>query len=95
MDRELADEDRARIIAIARRHPEARAVHDLRTRRAGLHTFIQFHLELDPAMKLARAHEIADAIETEIRAAFPNAEVIIHEDPAGYEDQHPVPGAAA
>jgi ferrous-iron efflux pump FieF len=95
MDRELGDEDRARIIAIARAHPDARAVHDLRTRRAGLHTFIQFHLELDPAMKLVRAHEIADAIEAEIRAAFPNAEVIIHEDPAGYEDQHPVPGAAA
>lgn len=94
MDRELADGDRARIIAIARAHPEARAVHDLRTRRAGLLTFIQFHLELDPAMKLIRAHEISDAIEAELHAAFPNAEVIIHQDPEGYEAPHPVPGAA-
>jgi ferrous-iron efflux pump FieF len=85
MDRELADEDRARIAAIVMTHPEARAVHDLRTRRAGLATFIQFHLELDPAMPLARAHTIADAIEAKICAAFPNAEIIIHEDPAGYE----------
>lgn len=85
MDRELANADRARIVAIARAHPETRAVHDLRTRRAGLGTFIQFHLELDPNMKLMRAHTIADAVEAEIRAAFPNAEVIIHQDPAGYE----------
>jgi ferrous-iron efflux pump FieF len=94
MDRELADEDRARIIAIARRHPEARDVHDLRTRRAGLSTFIQLHLELDPAMKLARAHEVSDAIEAEILAEFPNAEVIIHQDPEGYEGPQPEPGTA-
>jgi ferrous-iron efflux pump FieF len=94
MDRELVDEDRARIIALARAHPEARAVHDLRTRRAGLLTFIQVHLELDPAMPLVRAHEIADEIEAELHAAFPNAEVIIHQDPAGYEAPHPAAGAA-
>lgn len=94
MDRELGDDDRKRILAIAQAHPEARAVHDLRTRRAGLLTFIQFHLELDPAMKLVRAHEISDAIEAELHAAFSNAEIIIHQDPAGYEAPHPVPGAA-
>ena len=94
MDRELSDADRERIIAIAKAHPETRAVHDLRTRRAGLLTFIQLHLELDPAMPLVRAHEISDAIEAEIHAAYPNAEVIIHQDPAGYEAPHPVAGAA-
>jgi ferrous-iron efflux pump FieF len=94
MDRELGDEERARIIAIARAHPATRSVHDLRTRRAGLLTFIQFHLELDPKMPLIRAHEISDAIEAELHAAFPNAEVIIHQDPEGYEAPHPVPGAA-
>ncbi|MGH7005590.1 MAG: cation transporter dimerization domain-containing protein, partial [Alphaproteobacteria bacterium] len=57
----------------------------LRTRRAGLATFIQFHLELDPTMPLARAHAVADSIEAEICGAFPNAEIIIHQDPAGYE----------
>lgn len=94
MDRELSDEDRARIVAIVRAHPATRAVHDLRTRRAGLLTFIQFHLELDPAMPLIRAHEISDAIEAEIHAAYPNAEVIIHQDPEGYEAPHPPAGAA-
>ena len=95
MDRELADADRDRIIAIAKAHPATRAVHDLRTRRSGLLSFIQFHLALDPAMPLVRAHEISDAIEAEICAAFPNAEVIIHQDPAGFEAPHPAAGAGA
>jgi ferrous-iron efflux pump FieF len=36
-------------------------------------------------MNLLRAHEVSDAVESELRAAFPHAEVIIHQDPAGLE----------
>ncbi len=85
MDRELPDEDRERIKVIVRGHGEVRDVHDLRTRAAGIHQFIQFHIELDPKMDLERAHEISDAVEAEVCKAFPNAEVIIHQDPAGVE----------
>jgi ferrous-iron efflux pump FieF len=85
MDRELPDEERAQIRKIVLAHPEVRAVHDLRTRRSGVMTFIQFHLELDGAIKLIRAHEISDQVEAEVIAAFPGAEVIIHQDPAGVE----------
>jgi len=95
MDRELADEDRARIIEIARAHPAARAVRDLRTRRAGLSTFIQFNLSLDPALTLSRAHDIAHEIEASICVAFPGAEVIVHEEPAGRESPQPVLGKTA
>ena len=85
MDRELPDEERARIKDIVMRHPEVRSLHDLRTRAAGVHTFIQFHIELDPAISLMRAHEVSDQVEHEVFAAFPHAEVIIHQDPAGVE----------
>jgi len=85
MDRELPDEDRERIKAIARAHKDVLALHDLRTRAAGLHAFIQLHLELDPEMSLTRAHAISDEVEAELCAAFPHAEVIIHQDPAGLE----------
>ena len=88
MDRELADEDRAKIKAIVRAHPDVRSLHDLRTRAAGIHAFIQFHIELDPQMNLQRAHEVSDAVETEVCKAFPNAEVIIHQDPEGVELPH-------
>jgi ferrous-iron efflux pump FieF len=88
MDRELPDDERSQIRTIAMAHPEVRALHDLRTRRSGMMTFIQFHLELDGAIKLTRAHEISDQVEAEILAAFPGAEVIIHQDPAGIEEGH-------
>jgi ferrous-iron efflux pump FieF len=83
MDRELSTEDRERIKAIVRAHPQVRDLHDLRTRSSGITTFIQLHMELDPQMKLQEAHEIADAIEADIRQVFPNAEIIVHQDPEG------------
>jgi ferrous-iron efflux pump FieF len=85
MDRELPDADRSRIKDIVMRHSEVRSMHDLRTRAAGIDTFIQVHIELDPAMSLMRAHQVSDEVEHELCAAFPRAEVIIHQDPAGVE----------
>lgn len=85
MDRELPDEDRDRIKEIVMAHDAVRDLHDLRTRAAGIVTFIQLHIELDPAMSLTHAHEVSDAVEADILAAYPNAEVIIHQDPAGVE----------
>jgi ferrous-iron efflux pump FieF len=85
MDRELPDADRVRIKEIVMRHTDVRSLHDLRTRAAGIATFIQLHIELDPAMSLMRSHEVSDEVEHELCAAFPNAEVIIHQDPAGVE----------
>jgi ferrous-iron efflux pump FieF len=90
MDRELPDEDRERIAAIVMRHPEVRSFHDLRTRAAGVHTFIQCHIELDPEMSLVRAHEVSDEVERELCEQFPKAEVIIHQDAAGMETPPPL-----
>jgi ferrous-iron efflux pump FieF len=88
MDHELPDEDRARIRKIAEAAPEVTAVHDIKTRAAGPTAFIQLHLEMDGAMDLRRAHEIADEVEAQLRSAFPHAEIIIHQDPAGLEELH-------
>ena len=88
MDHELPDEDRARIRQIAETAPEVTAVHDLKTRAAGPTAFIQLHLEMDGGMDLRRAHEIADGVEAQLRSAYPHAEIIIHQDPAGLEEIH-------
>jgi ferrous-iron efflux pump FieF len=85
MDRELPEAERARICRIARSHPAVKNVHDLKTRSAGLSTFIQLHLGLDPHMPLAQAHTISDAVEHALLQAYPGADVIIHQDPAGLE----------
>ena len=58
-------------------------MHDLRTRVAGPTAFIQLHIEMDGAMSLIRAHEISDEVEAQLRAAYPHAEIIIHQDPKG------------
>ncbi len=85
MDRELPDGDRARIRTVVMRHPEVRDMHDLRTRAAGTTTFIQLHVELDPSYSLMKSHGISDEVEALLHAEFPNAEIIIHQDPEGYE----------
>ena len=85
MDREFDDEERAMIAKVVRGHPEVIALHDLRTRRSGRDAFIQFHLELAPGLNLVEAHRISDEVESDVLKAFPEAEVLIHEDPAGYE----------
>lgn len=86
MDTEFGDVDRARIADIAKANPEVVNIHDLRTRTAGTQTFIQFHMELDGKMTLSKAHRISDEVEARVIEAFPGAEVIIHQDPAGLED---------
>jgi len=86
MDREMPDEERARIRAIALGHHEVSAVHDLRTRAAGPTAFVQLHIEMDGDMTLARSHTVSDEVEARILEAFPNAEVIIHQDPSGVDE---------
>ena len=90
MDREFPDEERAKITEIALSHAQVTGMHDLRTRRAGLQQFIQLHLEMDGDKRLIEAHEIADEVEAWICAAYPGAEVIIHQDPHGLDEHHPV-----
>src|SRR5947199_2572520 len=86
MDHELPDDEREKIRAIAQSHPEVAAAHDLRTRVAGPTAFIQIHLEMDGGMSLVRAHQISDEVEAKLRSAYPNTEVIIHQDPEGIEE---------
>lgn len=87
MDRELPDEDRIRIRDIAIGHPEVLDVHDMRTRTAGPDTFIQLHLELPGHLPLEEAHRISDEVMYQVEEAFPNAEVLIHQDPEGVDER--------
>ncbi len=81
MDRELPDEDREKIRQIALSHAEVNGIHAFRTRASGRDIFVQLHVELDPELRLTRAHEIADEVQAMICEAYPNADVIIHQDP--------------
>jgi ferrous-iron efflux pump FieF len=88
MDRELPDEDRARIAALAMTDPRLGAVHQLRTRASGPTVHIQMHADLEPDISLIDAHQVVVAAERRILDAFPGADIIIHADPRGRAEPH-------
>jgi len=87
MDSELPEEDRKRIVDIALGEAGVLGLHDLRTRSSGMNLFIQFHLDMDGAITLSAAHAISEAVMYKVENAFPNADVLIHEDPHGVEER--------
>jgi len=88
IDRELPDDDRARIKALAAATKGVRGVHDLRTRASGTNIFVQMHIDVDAGLTVEAAHRISDAAEDAVLAQFPNAEIIIHTDPSGIAERH-------
>ncbi|MGB2682272.1 MAG: cation diffusion facilitator family transporter [Candidatus Competibacter sp.] len=92
MDHELPPEVHVQIKQIVRAHPQVRGVHDVRTRRSGQTYFIQLHLMLDDGLPLVEAHRVGDEVEAAIKAVFPNADVLIHQDPTSEPMPQPLPG---
>ena len=88
MDKELPDEDRAQIAALACDDPRIIGVHRLRTRASGPFIHIQMHMELESDLSLKTAHDIMIEAETRILKAFPAADVLIHPDPEGANIAH-------
>jgi cation diffusion facilitator family transporter len=55
--------------------------HDLKTRRAGSASFVDFHLVVPGTMSVTAAHEICDRIERALRAGNPSMSISIHVEP--------------
>jgi ferrous-iron efflux pump FieF len=81
LDRELPDEDQEKIMDIVLNHPFVIEVHDLRTRQSGQTKFIQFHMVLNGTITLLEAHTLSDQVHHSVQTAFPEADIIIHQDP--------------
>lgn len=86
MDKELPRAEREKIKELVLAHDAVVSMHDLRTRSTGERIFIEFHLELDGEMSLNRAHDITEELEVILYNAFPKAEIMMHQEPAGIED---------
>ena len=91
LDREMPLPVRHAISAIVASHHQVLGFHQLRTRQSGPTCFIQLHLDMAGDMTLREAHELADQVEQDIRAHFPNADVLIHPDPVSHSQALPVP----
>jgi ferrous-iron efflux pump FieF len=87
MDSELPEEQRTQICNIAEGVPGVKGIHDLRTRSDGDNIFIDCHVEMDGDMSLRAAHELSVRITTAIIREIPNADVTIHQDPAGLVEE--------
>ena len=87
MDREWPEEKRLRFVERAALHPELSKLHDLRTRTGGNRDFVQFHVDLPPAMTIAEAHAVIERVEEDLCGAFPGIELLIHIDPEGHVDE--------
>lgn len=81
LDRALPAEELEQIKQIAHDQPGVLGFHDLRTRQSGPTRFIQLHLELPDNLSLVDAHAIADQLERKLLSAFPDADILIHQDP--------------
>lgn len=66
---------------IASHSTGAMQAHDLRTRHAGVVTFIDFHLVVPGETTVFEAHEICDRIEKGLQDLLQDAKVTIHVEP--------------
>ena len=87
LDRELGEEIRQSLYSIVSKHPLSPKIHDLRTRDLGGIYMFEFHLELDGKLDLYTAHRYTDEVENLIRQTYPEAQIIIHQDPSGISEE--------
>lgn len=57
--------------------------HQLRTRRAGTRRYIDLHVQFEEGTSLEAAHDLAHRLQAAIVKQLPNADVLIHLEPAG------------
>lgn len=82
MDEAIAPATLASIKQIISTHADgAIEAHDLRTRRAGSMTFIDFHLVVAGSTTVSAAHQICDNLERAIRQEIGEALITIHVEP--------------
>ncbi len=63
-------------------------VHDLRTRRAGRATFVEFHLVVSGSMPVSDAHAICDRIEAALSSQIDGVITTIHVEPDHKAKEH-------
>lgn len=64
--------------------PAARNPHRTRIRRIGAKLVVDLDVEVDPAMTVAAAHQVATAVEQAIKARLPEVyDVMVHLEPEG------------
>ena len=59
--------------------------HDLRTRKAGSHRYVEFHLVMPKNASVEETHQMCDHLEQDIKTRLPRSSVTIHIEPCNIE----------
>jgi len=86
-DKEVDTKIKSAIIREIMQTKGIKGYHDFRSRISGSRLFFEIHLEFDGDKSLAETHETAEAAERKIIEMYPNAQIIIHQDPYGIEEK--------
>jgi cation diffusion facilitator family transporter len=84
MDRVPADAERTARAAIARMEPGVQ-LRRLRMRQAAGRHFADVVIGVSPAAGVGQGHAAADAVEAAVQSALPEADVVVHVEPAAEE----------
>jgi cation diffusion facilitator family transporter len=89
LDRALPPDKMQALRSALERH-RARGIdfHALRTRQAGTRSFVTLHVLVPADWTVAQGHDLAHEVETDIRAALPDAVVMTHVEPLGYPESY-------
>ena len=92
LDSSIPREQRAKVETILEEYRERGAQwHALRTRQAGVRTFVTVHILVPGEWTVQQGHDLAEEIEARIRGVFTRATVLTHlepiEDEVSYRDQ--------
>jgi ferrous-iron efflux pump FieF len=79
-------QDHVQRIVLNSQIPQVKGMHRLRSRTLGPNRFVDFHLKLPNEITLFDAHEISYELESLIKQAFPDIDVMIHLDPEAEPD---------
>lgn len=82
MDKQLPPTIEEQIVALAMEVEGVLRVHQLKSRQSGGLYFVQMYVDLTPTLPLYEAHGIGDQVRDRICLVFPNAEVLVHEEPS-------------
>lgn len=86
------DEQEAIALIVSEYKTEGIQFHAMRSRVAGAHRFVSFHVLVPGAWTVKRGHDVCEAIEQAIALALPGTDVTTHlepsEDPISWNDEN-------
>jgi len=82
MDKQLPPHVESEMLAAAQSVTGVVRAHQLRSRQSGATYLVQLYIDLSPDMTVRESHVVGDAVKAAIVQIYPNADVLVHEEPA-------------